>query len=271
MQEEFMKVQRIDSDVFVFTGEAFDSNSTVFVNRGEALIIDGLASKRDAEELKKFIESELGKRVRYCISTHYFSDHMAAFRHFPDADIIAHTLSTQTFDSEQFRTAEETLHFVHPTVQVSNDLRMNWGRFHLNIFYNPGHTVSTLNIDVPEIDMLVAGDTAVGNIVYLNYSSPSILGLALDRLSGIKRTNLIEGHGGISEFDKIDHARDYVRRLGEEVSKARQHADSKSAILAIELDQCMSPGIQGTDFEAIFHKRNLQTIIERNLFLDRIS
>jgi hypothetical protein len=38
------------------------------------------------------------------------------------------------------------------------------------------------------------------------------------------------------------------------------------SILKTQLDSCLPEGISGTPFEEIFHKRNLQSIVDRQLF-----
>ena len=45
----------------------------------QALLIDGMGSVEDAARLRETLVTEWGKRVVFLISTHYFSDHMAAW------------------------------------------------------------------------------------------------------------------------------------------------------------------------------------------------
>ncbi len=85
-----MKKEQIEDDVYVLTGEAFESNSTVLIKDEEVLLIDALASRKDAENLRCFIEDELKKEVRFVLCTHFMSDHLAALKSFPNAQIIAH-------------------------------------------------------------------------------------------------------------------------------------------------------------------------------------
>src|SRR5215212_140208 len=62
----------------------------LFLRGGEALLVEGMGSRTDAEALRQYVERVLGKRVRIIVSTHYFSDHMAALGLFPEAEIITH-------------------------------------------------------------------------------------------------------------------------------------------------------------------------------------
>jgi len=261
-----MRIQQLESDIYILTGAHLDSNSTVIVNDNDALLIDGMASRSDAEELRRFVEEELGKRVRFIVCTHFFSDHLAALKVFEDARIIAHQNYDHTFDAEKFRTEEEKANFVEPDMLISEGLRMRWGRHELDIFYNPGHTMSTINIDIPLADLLMVGDNIVGRLVYLYYSTPKLAQTALERLRRRRRSRIVEGHEGLRDGETVNHALHYLNNLAKNVSRARLSTAGDETIQEIGLDQCLPAGIEGTDFEHIFHKRNLQTIIDRGLF-----
>jgi len=161
-----MRIERLEDDLLVAVGQQYESTTAIFLDGERALLVDGMASREDGLELRRFVEEDLEKKVKLLVSTHYFSDHLAAWGLFPGVPIVAHRNYRQTFDSEAFRTEEEKRHFVEPTVLVGDGLEIAWGRFHLDVFYNPGHTLCSLAIDVPEADLLLAGDTVVGNIVY---------------------------------------------------------------------------------------------------------
>ncbi|HZS03269.1 MAG TPA: MBL fold metallo-hydrolase [Blastocatellia bacterium] len=261
-----MRVQQVESDAYVFVGEAYQSNSLILTSGDEALLVDALGSERDAEKLRDYVEQELEKQVRFIVCTHYFSDHLAALKLFPEGRIIAHANYRHTFDSELHRSEEERGHFVEPDILISDELRLKWGRYTLDVFHNPGHTMSTLGIDIPEADLIAAGDTVVGNIVYLAYSSPELLLPALERLRRRGRTRLLTSHLGLRRADAIDHALFYLRSLRDKVKAARDSADQESLIREINLWSCLVPGAEASEFEMIFHNRNLESIIERKLF-----
>jgi cyclase len=261
-----MRIQQLEPDIYILTGAHMDSNSTVIVNDNEALLVDGMASRGDAEELRRFVEEELKKRVRFIICTHFFSDHLAALNVFEDASIIAHQNYDHTFDAERFRTEEEKANFAEPDMLIGEGLRMRWGRHMLDIFYNPGHTMSTINIDIPLADLLMVGDNVVGRLVYLYYSTPKLAQTALERLRRRRRGRIVEGHDGLRDGETVSHALHYLDRLSQNVRRARLSTAGDEAIQEIGLDECLPTGIEGTDFEHIYHKRNLQTVIERGLF-----
>lgn len=261
-----MRVDQIAPDIYSLVGEVLDSNSTIIVKDEEALLVDSMASRADAEELRSFVESNLGKRVRFIICTHFFRDHLAGLRLFPGASIIAHRNYTHTYDMESFRDEEEKEHSVEPDILVSDGILMRWGRYELDVFHNPGHTMSTLNIDIPGADLLMVGDNIVGNLVYLYYSTPALMKTALERLRRRGRSRIIEGHQGVLSGNTVDNARHYLESLASQVGAARRSANDNASILEIGLEQCLKPGVGATAFERIFHERNLRTVIERGLF-----
>ncbi len=246
-----MRVEQIETDLYLAIGDAFDSNSTIVLKGKEALVIDALGSKRDAHDLKHLIEQNFEARVRFIICTHYFSDHLAALKLFPESQIIAHKDYRRTFDQERFRSEEEASFFVEPTFLISDDLTIRWGRFHLALFYNPAHTTGAINIDIPEADLIHVSDAIVGNMVYISYSSPDAFFPGLEKIKQRGRKKLISSHLGLRSIEAIYHAESYLRTLQDKVKEPGSN---------ITLQECLPAGVEGTPFENIFHKRNVQCL-----------
>lgn len=262
-----MKTEILTPFVHVAIGDKLQSNSTIFINGSDAFLVEAMASREDAEKLREYVETELNKRVRFILCTNYFSDHMAALKLFPRAQIITHKDYSHTFANEAFRSAEESEFFVEPHILVSDELVLRWGDVTLNIFHNPSQTMTNLNIDVPECDLIIASDAVVGNIVYLRYSSMDVLNRALKRLQRARRKYLLTGHMGVRSTGAIDNALFYLERLREIVVAARQSSDTTESIQKTELQACLPSGVGATDFEEAFHRRNLETIVGRRFEL----
>jgi cyclase len=260
-----VREQQIEPDIHVFIGETYNSNSTAFVKGDEVLLVDGMASRADADELRERIEVRLNKQVRFIIATHYFSDHLAALKLFPKAEIIAHQNYLHTFSTEKFRTEEEAANFVEPTMLISDALVMRWGRYTLDIFHNPGHTMSSLSIEVPEADLLMAGDNVVGNIAYFSYSTPDMAWHALRRLKRTGRTRLISSHAGVRNSDALENAMFYLDSLKTNAQAAWAFGSEGDSVLQIPIDRCLPSDLKASPFEELYHRRNLQSIVERRL------
>ncbi len=262
-----MREQQLEPDIHVFIGETYHSNSTAFVRGDEVLLVDGMASRADAEELRERIEVGLGKQVRFIIATHYFSDHLAALKLFPRAEIIAHQNYLHTFSTERHRTEEEEAHFVEPTMLISDALSMKWGRYTLEIFHNPGHTMSSLSIEVPEADLLMAGDNVVGNIAYFSYSTPDMARHALRRLKRRGRSRLISSHTGVRDSEALANAMSYLDSLKTNVRAALATGGEGDTVLRIPIDSCLRPELKASPYEELYHRRNLESVVDRRLFL----
>ena len=262
-----MLVSRIDDDAYLLIGETYHSNSTVFVSHDEALLVDAMGSKADAEKLREFVERELKKKVAFIVSTHFFSDHMAALKLFPQARVIAHKDYLDTFNSELYRSEEEAAHFREPDILISEEMQIRWGKHTLDIFHNPGHTPSTLALDVKSADLLMVGDTLVGNIVYLTYSTPERFVRALEKLEARARSHVLSSHGEVRSSAAIGNARFYLKSLAERTREARRSSVGEKWLLDAPLETFLPAGIEATAFERKFHSRNLNTIMERNLFV----
>lgn len=250
-----IQINKIQQDLYLVIGETYKSNSTVFISGDEVLLVDALGSTQDADDLRSFIELDLEKRVRLILSTHYFSDHLAGLNTFPHATVLAHENYRDTFDSEQFRSDEEMSFFREPNVLISDRIKIRWGSFTLDVFHNPGHTSSTLAVDVLEADLLFVGDTLVGNILYLRYSTPERFVTALDRLRSKARPQIISSHGGVRSSDAIDNAAYYLERL-----RSREVDES---LLGAPLEDFLPANVSPVAYERLYHERNLQTLIER--------
>lgn len=254
----------IAPNVHLFIGATHNSNTTVFVDGDEALLIDALGGLEDAAELRQLVENEWGKRVRVIVATHYFSDHMAGLKLFHGARIIAHENAAHTFSTEVNRTPEEATRFVEPHVQLSASTLWRWGGYRLGIFPNPGHTMGTLNIDVPEANLLFVGDTIVGNIGYFHYTAPELLEGALSRAKARGRERLIASHGGVVASSTLDNALEYLGNLRRRVEERRK--TNPDAIGQITIEECLPAGLEPRGFETTYHARNLRSIVARNLY-----
>jgi len=261
-----MEVERIEADIVVFKGGVYESVATAFFRNGEALLVDALAGRSDAEWMRRHLEEELGKKVRVIVSTHYMNDHMAGLRLFPEALIVAQRYYMHTFLSQRNRSPEDDQDFVHPTSVFGDTLTLEWGRHTLRLFHNPGHTMSTIGIDVPGCDLLFSSDNVVGNIAYISASAPELIAGAIDRLRRLRRGRVIPGHMDVLKGEAPDNARHYLDRLRQHVDGARRSHSEADEVRRISIEDCVAPGVVPKPFEREWHGRNLEVILERRVF-----
>jgi cyclase len=258
-----LKTVSLAPEVLVVIGETYASNATLFLDGRDVLMVDALGSREDAQALRRFVHEELQARVKLAVCTHGFSDHLAALQVFPEALVLAHERFEDTFQAERFRSEEEAGFFRAPEVRVSGAVRLKWGRYALEVFPNVGHTASTLNIDVPALDVLFSADMAVGHMAYIAYGAPEAIDAALARAEARGRSRVIQGHGGVVSPRTLSAARHYLRALEAAVREARGVPER---VREIALDACLPGDVKGSEVEAFFHARNLREVVARRLW-----
>jgi glyoxylase-like metal-dependent hydrolase (beta-lactamase superfamily II) len=264
-----MRIEQIEPDIYMFVGESYQSVSTAITDDDRVLLIDGQASREDAEELRRYIEAEMKKQVSLILCTHYMSDHMAALKLFPTAPIVAQQNYMHTFESQRSLSDEARACFVRPTIEFSDKVLMRWGRYTLDVFHNPSHTLSTIGVDIPEADLLVVGDAFFGGTVFVSSAGePKNFFTALRRLQSRGRSRVIPGHIGMYDSRAFEHALFYLKSLQGHVEEAVRSSRGQDSILEIPIESCLSPHLEASDFEKEFHQINLSLIIKRKLFTD---
>jgi cyclase len=264
-----MRIERIESDVLMFVGDAYESVATAFLRDSDALLVDTLASRSDAEWMRRCLVDEMGKTVRTIIATHYMSDHMAGMHLYPRAQIIAQRYHRYTFQCQRDRSAQNNEDYVNPTAVFGDTLSLQWGRHALQLFHNPGKTMCSINIDAPSCDAVFAGDNIVGNIVYLSRSSPEMIDHAIARLQLLQRGRVIGGHMGMFDKLTLNHARHYLHRLREivvNIYQSHPHDLAVKAFQSIKIESCLAPGVFPTAFEQEWHGRNLDVVRDQGTF-----
>lgn len=261
-----MQVTELERDIRLFRGDAFEGVATAFANNGDVLLVDALASRADAERMRQHIEHQWSKRVRVVVVTHYMSDHMSGLCLFPEAQIVAHRHFMHTYLSQRGRSEADDREFVPPTTTFGDVLTLEWGRHTLELFNNPGKTLCTVCVDVPNADLLLASDNVVGNIAYLSSGAPALIDGSIERLQQRRRGRIVPGHMGILPAESLANARHYLRRLREAVRQAMRETDAEGAIRDISLDACVAAGVAPIPFEREWHAQNLAVVLERRPF-----
>lgn len=243
-----MQIEYLSPDIMVATGNDSDSNATLFLSGRNALMVDALGSREDADEIERRLAQEQ-IAVQLIVLTHCFSDHLAALHRFPGAPLIAHERAEATRALEQHLTEEQVSFYRPPTLLLKDAITIQWGRHRLEISHHPGHTPCALLVDVPTDDLLLSGDLSVGNIAYLKYAQVQELERSLEWALARGRKRVVQGHGPVGGSECFAHALHYVSALRKWSRNGRNEA--------LPLDTCLPKEVTGNDFEEIFHQCNV--------------
>ena len=261
-----MRRESLCPDVLMFVGDHYESVATAFIDDDEVLLVDSLGSAADAQELRRIVCDEMGKRVRVVAATHYMSDHLAGMHLFPDALTIAHRHHRHAFLSQNRRI---DAFYREPQLVFDSAMNLRWGRHELRFVHNPGKTMDHVSVDVPTADLVCAGDNIVGNIVYLSKSDPALIRAAIARIRQFGRGTVVGGHIGRFAAATLANATHYLDRLQDEVVHIRAQTaatEIDDRIAAIAIDTCLAPGVQPVAFEHEWHRRNLEVIVDQSVF-----
>jgi len=215
------RVETLAPDVLMLVGTLEESVAVALLDGAEALLVDGLAGPADAGWLQFELEAR-GVRPRQLVSTHAMDDHGAAFALWPDLPL----LNAHNGDGRHVR----------------------WGRHRVALFANPGKTADMLNLELPDADLLIAGDNLIGPMVYLSHAAPATLDAGLECLIARGRGRVVAGHQGVYPAAALHQARHYLQRL----------LALRDAVPA--LHDCLAPGLTGTAFEQRWHAANLERL-----------
>jgi cyclase len=261
-----MRVEELEPTVLMFVGDDYESVATAFLDGDDVLLVDSLASEKDARWLQGVLCTQMGKTVRIVAATHFMSDHMAGMSLFPEALTIAHRHHRHTFLSQNQRV---DAFYREPRMTFDNAMTLRWGRHEVHFLHNPGKTMDHVSVDVPTADLVCAGDNIVGNIVYLSKADPVLIRTAIGRMRQLGRSTVIGGHMGRFPAAVLGHAIHYLDRLQQAVVDVRANEPPPQAddrIASIPIEACLAPGVEPVAFEREWHQRNLEVIVAGSVF-----
>lgn len=242
-----MRIDYLSSDILLFRGDSLAALATAFIDGERVLLVDALASRYDAIEMRDYLETTLNKKVSRIVLTRE-AGHDAGLALFPHAALSRGAAAAGL---------------------------LQWGRHALDIFALPGVRNGALAIDVPGADMLLAGDAVVGNLAPLGGASPQQADALLAALQARGRAIVIPRNGGALCGKALTNARGYLDRLGAAVAAARARAvdpgaeidaEIGAAIGAIELERLLAAGEHASALERYVHRDNLRLARERRWF-----
>lgn len=229
------QVQTIRDGIYVYTGEAQDSNVTIIRTQEGVVLIDTGQSPADSRTALNIVKKITPQPVRYIIHTEPHGDHTVGdFVFSPPATVIAAKGAGESIRQNN-PPADPTYHKVFPHIEYENKMTLNVGERKFELFYLKNvHSEADTGIWLPQERVLFAA-ASVGVKRYPNIRAsvtiPDILA-AIKTMRALNPQVVIPGHGepGTTKiFDDMEH---YYVLLLERVGKMAEAGKTLEQIKA---------------------------------------
>lgn len=240
-------------------------------------------------------EEDLPERQLLVINSHQHFDHVwgnALFTATYPAPIIGHHKSLETAtdpEAKQYLIEQQTskpflanVQLIAPTLTFSQNFTVHGGDLTLFLFPTPGHSSDHISVWIPEIETILATDTAEHPIPYAavgNASLPFPYGVAdgsvaqLERdlrvLKSFKPKIVLPCHGGTLEPALLDRNLRYFKTLREKITTTQLGPNLKPEEVPEKINWTFEAAMQDLgltgDFGEFYrglHVRNIQGILK---------
>jgi glyoxylase-like metal-dependent hydrolase (beta-lactamase superfamily II) len=237
-------LRKLAPDVYAVVGDTGRGvegrpNAGFVVTQDGVVVIDALASPRQAEALLRAIRGVTDRPITWLVLTHHHPDHHfgavvlrqagAKVIAHPDKRVLASEGGEDALIADWVRVvgldAMRGFEFADTPdrpVSTADTLRLG-GKTIVVTHPGPGHSPGDLMVWLPREGVLFAGDVLVedGVSMVVDGNSGALLG-ALDSVSALRPRWVVPGHGAIPSrpTDLVRRTRDYLTRLQGEMRTA---------------------------------------------------
>lgn len=248
--------------------------SYALVDGAEAIVYDTHVSVDRAQTIRDTLEGLGARRIRVVLS-HWHLDHIAGTEAFADCEIIANRATAELL--AEHRTAIEAgalngppaiAPLVLPTTTFDDRMDLDLPNLRAELVQFAIHSRDATVIQVPALDLLLAGDTLEDMITYV--SEADQLERHLNELARLRRlgaARIFPNHGSRERIERggyaptlIDATEQYVRDL---LNTAITPAESQWDLRAFVAAQLAASWIEWfTPYERV-HRSNVEAIRNR--------
>lgn len=245
--------------------------SYAIVDGDEALIYDTHVSVEHARFIRRALEAEGARRFVVLLS-HCHLDHVAGTAAFADCEVIATARTAEQLTAKRGAIEAGTLSgppgidpLVLPTLTFEDRMRLDVGRFRLEVIHVDIHSDDAAVVWMAEQDVLLAGDTMEDTVTYV--ADPGALDahlIDLERLSELAPDRILPNHGDPDIIARggygkglIRATQDYIRVL----QRSRHEPQVRGAPLTELVADSVSAGwiTYYAPYEAV-HQENLEAV-----------
>ena len=272
-----MMRERIAEDIYCFSSDVYAQvNAGAVVTPEGTVLIDTLATPGETREIRDFLETRLGSRVRYLVNTHYHADHSSGSFLFPGATLITHALTRGLLDTRGRRglgmAKSENREFsqvqvVLPEVTfVRGTIALQMGKRTLRMLMLPGHSPDGIGVLVEEDRILFSGD-AVMPLPHIRDGDVATQVGTLRTIAAMGLENIVQGHGEVILRGEVDEMIGshitYLERIEREVLAAVRRGWTEMDLQQITIEKCGKSRIVLNGLAPELHWQNLLALYRR--------
>ena len=272
-----MQRERVSDNVYWFQSEVYAQVTAGAITGPQwAVVIDTLALPEETQEMRDFLEEDLGIPVRYVINTHSHADHAWGNCFFPGATVISHLDCRNLMVSSGTKALEAARHnnpgyknikLVPPNLTFDHGtLSLRVGKKNLVLHCTPGHSVDGISVLVEEDRVLFAGD-AFMPLPYIVTGDAEELAATIRKIGKMSLENIIQGHGDIILRGEIDEAVKsnlaYLAALKKAVKAAARKRYPDEALEEIDLASCGKSRVLLGGLAPELHRRNVHYLFRQ--------
>lgn len=228
--------ERVADNVYTFQSDVYAKvNAGAIIGQEWAVVIDTLAFPDETLAIRKFIEEELKRKVRYVINTHYHADHSWGNCFFPGAYVLSHALCREnlmkygkaslTAALAKDKVFQKTQIVLPHLIIDSGVLELIVGDKTLRFIELPGHSNDGIGVYIIEDEVLFAGDVWMA-IPHIVDGDSDIMKESLRSIESLIIENVVQGHGEvilrgevISSIDDRIAYLDTIQKIVDEASE----------------------------------------------------
>jgi cyclase len=248
--------------------------SYAVVDGTEAIVYDTHVSVNRARAIREELERLGVRRIRVVLS-HWHLDHVAGNEAFADCEIIANALTAELLTEHRSAIEAGTFHgppaiapLVLPTATFRDRMSLDLPKVRVELAQFAIHSADATVIHLPDLELLLAGDTLEDTITYV--SEPDQLELhleELERLRGLADGRILPNHGSRARIERggyaatlIDATERYIRDL---LAIDGDPSESQSDLRVFVADQLAAGWIEWFEPYQRVHRSNLEAVGNR--------
>jgi cyclase len=252
---------KISERIYTYAGtkdpsiaNSFGSNAGIIIGDKGVLVVDSLASSKEAQRLIGDLMKVTDKPIRYLVNTHSHFDHTLGNDDIASmgAVIVAQencgdnmkaALPKVIANAKAYGMSEDDAKAIkpaYPNATFGSKMRINLGGITVELIYPaPSHTNDSILVYVPEEYTVFAGDIMFTDYYpYMGEADVDGWIKALDALDGLDADKIVPGHGPLSTKKDVADMKAYLLAF-DKLAKELCAKSSDSAAIAADMKKAL--------------------------------